>query len=158
MAEQAFGYKAIKPFQAEHPLGSGTVVDYQPGDEVPADDWGRAGDNMVEAGRIMRYARNVYEFPEQVAAAASKPTKTTEPDAPPEATTADELAAGDREQVDDDFVIPAGAEFPIHKGGPLWVLSDRTVLRGRKADALAAQANLDVASEENEDADEGDGG
>lgn len=55
----SWGFKAIKPFDAEHPIGSGTMVHYAPGDEVPASEWGRAEGFMVEAGSIMRYARDI---------------------------------------------------------------------------------------------------
>jgi hypothetical protein len=63
-----WGFKAIRPFDAEHPVGSGTMVHYDPGDEVPASDWGRAEGFMVEAGTIMRYARDIVTVPGQVAA------------------------------------------------------------------------------------------
>ncbi len=69
-----WGFKAIKPFNAEHPLGSGTLVHYDPGDEVPASDWGRAEGFMVEAGTIMRYARNVLQVPNPL-----PPTTVEEP-------------------------------------------------------------------------------
>ena len=54
-----YKYFAIKPISAEHPVGSGIVVDYQPGQEVPASDWGRAADNLVELGKVARVAFNV---------------------------------------------------------------------------------------------------
>jgi len=56
-----YGYIALKPIKAEHPIGSGTVVEYLPGDPVPAADWGRAEDSLVERGKIARYMINVEE-------------------------------------------------------------------------------------------------
>jgi hypothetical protein len=54
-----YRYFAVKPIRAEHPIGSGIIVEYQPGDEVPGNDWGRATDNLVELGKIARVAFNV---------------------------------------------------------------------------------------------------
>lgn len=54
-----YRYFAVKPIRAEHPVGSGEVVEYTPGQEVPASDWGRAADNLVELGKIARVAFNV---------------------------------------------------------------------------------------------------
>lgn len=124
-----WGFKAIKPFDAEHPIGTGTMVHYDPGDEVPASDWGRAEGFMIEAGTIMRYARNVAEVPGQI-------------------TTAPRTGA----QAESDAVVeteplPDGAVYPHHKGGPVWVLSDGSEFHGKKAAALAAQAGLEIASE-----------
>lgn len=56
-----YRYFAVKPIRAEHPIGSGTIVDYKPGEEVPAGDWGRAADNLVELGKAARVAFNVPE-------------------------------------------------------------------------------------------------
>lgn len=54
-----YKYFAIKPIRAEHPVGSGEIVNYQPGQEIPASDWGRAADNLVELGKAARVAFNV---------------------------------------------------------------------------------------------------
>lgn len=54
-----YKYFAVIPIKAEHPVGSGIVVEYVQGDEVPASDWGRAADNLVELGKIQRVAFNV---------------------------------------------------------------------------------------------------
>lgn len=57
--EIRYTYIAAKPFLAEHPIGSGIVVQYNPGDEVPASDWGAATNNMLEMGKIFQTAINV---------------------------------------------------------------------------------------------------
>lgn len=56
-----FSYVAIKPLRAEHPVGSGTIVEYQPGEVIPASDWGRAADNLVERGKAAMMAVNVMD-------------------------------------------------------------------------------------------------
>lgn len=56
-----YHYFAIKPIRAEHPVGSGTIVEYQPGQEIPANDWGRAADNLVELNKAARVAFNIPE-------------------------------------------------------------------------------------------------
>lgn len=56
-----YKYFAIKPLRAEHPVGSGKIVDYRPGEEIPGSDWGRAIDNLVELGKAARVAFNVPE-------------------------------------------------------------------------------------------------
>lgn len=44
---------------------------------------------------------------------------------------------------DDDFQsLPSGTEFPHHKGGGNWYLSDGSSFRGKKEDAIAAEAQL----------------
>lgn len=62
-----YRYFAIKPIKAEHPVGSGEIVDYKPGEEIPAGEWGRAADNLVELGKAARVAFNVPEEGEDVA-------------------------------------------------------------------------------------------
>lgn len=52
-----YKYFAVKPIRAAAPDGG--VVTYEPGQEVPASDWGRAADNLVEMGKIARVAFNV---------------------------------------------------------------------------------------------------
>lgn len=54
-----YRYFAVKPISAEHPIGSGEIVKYEPGQEVPAGEWGRAAANLVEMGKIARVAFNV---------------------------------------------------------------------------------------------------
>ena len=61
-----YRYFAVKPIRAEHPIGSGTVVEYQPGAEIPGSDWGRAIDNLVELGKAARVAFNVPDDGEEV--------------------------------------------------------------------------------------------
>lgn len=134
-----WGFKAIKPFDAEHPIGSGTMVHYNPGDEVPASEWGRAEGFMVEAGSIMRYAVNVAEVPGQVTSAP--PAAATPPETP---------AAPPKEEVappaPPDEEVPDDATFPHKQSAGWYALSDGSKVHG-KASAIAAQAALDVAGE-----------
>lgn len=145
-----WGFKAIKPFDAEHPIGTGTMVHYDPGDEVPASDWGRAEGFMVEAGSIMRYAKNVAEVPGQI---TTPPREAIPTQAPPEQgprplSPENDPAVGEvTGEVGEDWELPDGGSYPFHKGGPLWVLSNRSLFRGKKAQALAAEAQVAVAAE-----------
>lgn len=52
-------YVAVQPIQAEHPIGSGIVVTYNPGDTFPGEEWGNAAHNLVEVGKAVRLAINV---------------------------------------------------------------------------------------------------
>ena len=61
MMRVEYRYFAVKPLRAEHPVGSGLIVEYKPGEEVPAGEWGRAADNLVELGKAARVAFNVSE-------------------------------------------------------------------------------------------------
>jgi len=121
-----FGFKAIKPIKAEHPLGSGIVVSYEPGDEVPASEWGRAAGNLVESGKIMRYARNVDTVGEDPA--VSTPAPVVDPD-----TDEDE---------DGEPVADENSPFPRNEGGGWYRLSDGERIRG-KVKAFHSQAVLD---------------
>ena len=51
-ATQVITHYASKPFRAEHPIGSGTIVQYAPGDVVPAGEWGPAANWLKESGKI----------------------------------------------------------------------------------------------------------
>ena len=81
MPEIVFSYVAIKPLRAEHPVGSGIIVEYLPGDVIPAGEWGRAADNLVELGKAARLAVNVASEEDEVvgggldAAPATTPPK-----------------------------------------------------------------------------------
>ena len=156
MAEIAFGFKAVKPIRAEHPIGSGKIVEYGPGDEVPAGDWGRAADALVENGKLMRYAMNVYgpgEFggsaPPVEGGASAPPDGPPHPDWPgtPEFTPEADVAEEDPE-VKEERLAEAGEgePFPQHQGGGYFLLSDGSQVRGKQK-AFAAQAQLDVATE-----------
>lgn len=149
-----WGFKAIKPFDAEHPIGSGTLVHYNPGDEVPASEWGRAEGFMVEAGTIMRYARNVAEVPGQIIASESEPEEVEETEETTEEDgdePVEEDAPEETETTPDDDEPPAeegdaeATAFPV-KVESGYQLSDGNIVAG-KARAIAAQAELDVAKE-----------
>lgn len=74
-----YRYFAIKPISAEHPVGSGTIVKYESGMEVPANEWGRATANLVEMGKIARVAFNVEDDDNGTSLAVG-----IQPDCPPE--------------------------------------------------------------------------
>jgi hypothetical protein len=126
MPEVKFGFKAIKPITALH---EDREVTYQPGEEVPANEWkGAAVEALIENGKIMRYATNVYA-PGEVGGDAL-PSVTA---APTEADVAPTAARND-------------GTFPRSLEGGTYELSDGSHVKG-KAKAVAAQAALDVASE-----------
>jgi len=62
--EIQYSFIAIWPLDVEHPIGSGQVVHYEPGDIVPAGEWGAAAHNLMEMGRIERLAVNVASLQE----------------------------------------------------------------------------------------------
>jgi len=79
--KQVFRYVAVKPIKAEHPIGSGTIVEYKEGDEFPGNDWGRAVDWLVENGKAVRIVSNVWAGPgsPEPAAADSDEESAEEP-------------------------------------------------------------------------------
>ena len=131
-----WGYKAIKPITAWH---NEREVTYQPGEEVPAGEWkGAAVDALVENGKIMRYATNVYapgDFAEDA--------PLIEAEAVGERMDGGELPA---DVVAEDVGAGGAGSYPIALGGGSYELSDGQKVKG-KAKALAAQAQLDVAAE-----------
>ncbi len=138
--EVRYTYVAVKPITAEHPIGSGTVITYQPGEEVPAGEWGRAADNLVEVGKVFRTAINVW---------VDEPT--AEDGGEQGADVASEGALSEAGVVtgtdgNPDETSSISVNYPEKLGGGYWLLSDGTKLRG-KAAALAAQAELDAAAE-----------
>jgi hypothetical protein len=141
MAEIKFGFKAIKPLTAEHPVGSGTVVVYQPGDEVPANEWpGAAVEALIENEKLMRYATNVYA-PGEVGGEALPSVAAS-----PIVSEGFDVGEGFEVPPDGTEATLAGEPFPRPLGGGAYELSDGTHVKG-KAKALAAQAALDVAAE-----------
>ncbi len=119
-----FKYIAVKPLRAEHPVGSGIIVEYAPGEEIPAGEWGRAADNLTELGKAVRTAVAVW-----VEDGSGGGPPAAEPSAPVTEANGDEPAKME-EQV-----------YPLHKGAAWYVLSDGSQVRG-KANAEAAQAAL----------------
>lgn len=117
MAETIWGYKAVKPIRAEHPIGSGNIVEYKPGDEVPAGDWGASANWLIERDKIMRYGLNLYED-----------------------------GTSDYNAVQPDEGEVEGAEFPRHDGGPWYTISDGTQIKG-KQNAIDAEAALGGSNE-----------
>ena len=118
-----YTYIATFPITVEHPIGSGEIVRYEPGDVVPAGEWGGATANRVEMGKIERLAVNVSPSGEIVKAEGT-----------------------DRERVVPALPVYGGDpivdnEFPLHVGAGWYVLSDGTRLRGKDA-AHKAQKEL----------------
>ena len=110
-----YTYIATFPITVEHPVGSGEIVRYEPGDVVPAGEWGAAAANLMEMGKIERLQVNVSPSGEVV-----KGTGT------------------DRERTVPALPVYGGdpivdTEFPLHVGAGWFVLSDGTRLRGKDA-------------------------
>ena len=129
---------ALRPFQAEHPIGSGTVVDYEPGDTVPADDWGVAADHMANADipKIAKMQVNV----------ADPGDSTPVPGTPSTAGLSDPSRAylqheGQAPLDEPTLEPPEDATWPVHIGRGTYQLSDGTRVRTKQA-AVEAQANL----------------
>lgn len=144
MAHDVFSYVAIKKITAEHPIGSGIDVTYEPGDEVPANEWGRATDNLVEVGKIMRVVRSVSDESDVVRGAAE-----TSP-SPASEQTADEVNA---ETANEPPPASAGGdEWPRDLGKGQYELSDGSHVYGKNK-AQAAQDALGIPATSNEGGD-----
>lgn len=120
MTKIVFTYVAVKPLIAEHPVGSGQIVEYAPGDPIPAGEWGRAADNLVELGKAVRLAVNVDDDAE---------AKGADPVSAPEAAL---HVTGDSEPE---------SEYPVLGGAGWYTLSDGSRVRGKDA-AYKAEAAL----------------
>ena len=155
MATIQFGFKAIKPITAWH---DEQEVTFQPGDEVPANEWkGAAVEALIENGKLMRYATNVYEAGEFGGEALATQVRSV-----PMPDDRDELVAriADLERLvarlsgepveeeggSDGSGTGENAPFPRGPDGGFYELSDGSRVKG-KAKALAAQAELDLAAE-----------
>lgn len=113
-----YTYVAVRPFTAEHPIGSGIMVSYAPGDTFPGEDWGNAAFNLVEAGKAVRLAKNIGDVTLGTVFPDSEPAYVPEPDG----------AVGE-------------PGYPVKGGGGWWTLSDGSRVRGEQ-DAYEAQAAL----------------
>jgi hypothetical protein len=155
-------YVAVKPIKAEHPVGSGTVVDYQPGDVIPAGEWGRAADNLVELGKAARMAINVPDDNEDLSALGqlrgaavpaghglSDPTHAylalegvdTGTIGPAEDEEAEPEAEPDEAEAEEEDQSDMSHSYPEHTGGGWYTLSDGSRVRGEE-NAVAAEAAL----------------
>lgn len=123
----SYTFLAVVPFKAEHPIGSGTVVQYNPGDPFPGEDWGNAASNLVEMGKAVRLAVNVADV------GGSQEAVT--PTAPTEHTAA-EVNAEQAEHQNEDVT-----RYPVKGGGGWFTLSDGSRIRGEE-EAVAAQESL----------------
>lgn len=144
MAHNVFKFVAVKQITAEHPMGSGIHVTYEPGDEVPANEWGRATDNLVEVGKIQRIAVLVPDEDDLPQGAAE-----TSP-LPPSEKTADEVNA---ETANEPPPASAGGdEWPRDLGKGQYELSDGSHVYGKNK-AQAAQDALGIPATSNEGGD-----
>jgi hypothetical protein len=154
MPHIVFSYVAVKPIKAEHPIGSGLIVDYEPGDVIPAGEWGRAADNLVELGKAAMMAINVPDDGEDWPSVGQLP----DPAAPTGHGLSDPTHSYlNYEGVERDAVQPVSEDepeaeeeedqgdmshsFPEHTGGGWYTLSDGSRVRGEDA-ATAAEAAL----------------
>ena len=136
MAHDVFKFVAVKRITAEHPIGSGISVTYEPGDEVPAGDWGRATANLIDVGKIQRVATLVSDANDSPKGRAGAPASP--PPAPEK--TADEVNA---ETAGEPPPASSGyAAWPQDLGKGQYELSDGSQVYGKNK-ALAAQAALD---------------
>lgn len=112
-----YKFVAVQPFDAEHPLGSGVVVHYGPGDEFPGEEWGNSAFNLIEMGKAVRLATNLSPLPHGHDG--------------PDATTEEPVSLSNVE-----------VGYPQAQGFGWYLLSDGAKIRG-KDEAYAAQAALD---------------
>jgi hypothetical protein len=158
MAHIEFDWVAKKPFRAEHPLGSGAVVEYAPGDRVPANDWGQAAHHLEANDKIVQIAINVGDPGDSVAVSEppafspglSDPTRQflayegREPlalEGEPSLEEPDEGAGEGAAEVEVAVATVQDA-YPQHLGGGVYELSDGSHVRGKRR-AESAQASLD---------------
>lgn len=118
-----YTFIAVAPITAEHPIGSGTVVTYQPGDPFPGEEWGNAAHNLVEVGKAVRLAVNIDQ--PVLAEKVANEVESTE-------MTAQEVNASHEEVT----------SYPVPGKAGWFELSDGTKIRGEEA-ALEAQSVLD---------------
>lgn len=141
MAHNVFKFIAVKEIKAEHPIGSGIIVTYGPGDDVPANEWGRATDNLIEVGKIQRVAVLVADEDDlrQGAVPDDSPLPSSE-------RTADEVNAETANEPP-----PASSEegWPRDHGRGDYELSDGSHVYGKNK-AESAQAELDASTEGSE--------
>ncbi len=129
-----FRFYAVKPMDAEHPIGSGTIVHYDVGEEIPGGDWGRSIDWLVENGRAVRMADNVWvedgtdERTDAEYLASGAPVQ--------EPAVESEVESALEEPVSDEPVT-----YPVHEGRGWYRLSDGSKVRTRET-AEAAEAAL----------------
>ncbi len=117
-----YTYVAVRPFVAEHPIGSGIQVQYNPGDEFPGEEWGMSAHTLVEVGKAVRLAVNIAKG------------GRVEVDPPtPSFGISPVNGNGKPEEV---------TSYPVRKNAVWWVLSDGSNARGEE-NARAAQAELD---------------
>ena len=119
---------ALKPLTATAPDGS--LVNYEPGDVVPAEDWGRALDHLKEADKIAY----VYAPSDAWILKECEQRGLVHGELPPPAhpKTVEE-------------VIASGAGFPEHLGFGQFLLSDGSRVKGKQK-AIDAQAAIDLTA------------
>ena len=132
-------YYARKPLRAEHPIGSGTIVEYQPGDVIPAGEWGASANWLVENGRAAEMFDNVW--------VDDVPAPQVEQVHERDHRRGDGFESGPpgvvNPNVDESAPkVPYGIEaFPLSEGGGWFRTSDGSRIRGAK-NAQAAQDEL----------------
>ncbi len=167
MAHVEFSWVAKKPFDAEHPPGSGEVVHYEPGDVVPANDWGQAAHHMEANDKIAQLAVNVLDpgdtegaaVPLGEGAVVRTGKGLSDPDreylayegqgkkkrgaaaAVLEEPVLEPESMPSAEEIVNGPVDEGDVEFPRHLGGGVYELSDGSQVKGRRM-AVAAESAL----------------
>ncbi len=148
MAHVEFDWVARKPFTAEHPLGTGTIVSYQPGDRVPANDWGQAAHHLEANDKIMRIAINVSDPGDGIVeehASGNAGDGLSDPNRQYLAfegrqPLADEEPSLEPDDDEDDETGGDPGVFPQHQGNGVYELSDGTTVRGKRRAEAAEEA------------------
>lgn len=152
---QVITYYAARPFKALHPPDeTGVVVQYNPGDVVPAEEWGASANWLKEAGKIFPTAENVWvdDLPQTVPAseqihAQHVPEGPYPPSGPdPALHPFEEEEPLVNPLVDENAPFEKGVHYPLHEGAGWYQLSDGSRVRG-KVNATAAEAALEGSDE-----------
>lgn len=132
-ATQIITRYAAKPFKAEHPIGSNTIVEYKPGDVVPAGDWGPAESWLKESGKIFEGVTIVYTDDEDL------PVSAVQQLAVKEYHNDGSVPSGPLVEAPGE---PVEEGFPQHIGFGNYRLSTGENIKGQE-NAHAAQAVID---------------
>jgi hypothetical protein len=127
-------YYARKPLRAEHPVGSGTIVEYKPGDVIPAGEWGPSSAWLVENGKAAEMFDSVWVDDDGEDFGPHPSTQVRKPNVIGATERAENPLYDETSPVED-------LSYPVHEGAGWYQLSNGEKVRG-KEDATAAEAAL----------------